>query len=233
MRSFNSITSKSWSHSLLRLRFFLLLSLHLLAFISLVGCKSIPKGESKGPAPRFLNMKWEDARGREIKRATIGDTIKILFEAKNLKESEVLRVEVWESDEKNPYDLVAVLYGEVEEEKISIPWPMSYHLQNKNSTSGKQWEIEGFAEPRYHIKVRTLSRQEFSFQENLLVRGKVDSTILNARTKEPLKNTTYSLKFDDGSSVGGDSDENGGVFHRDVVIGTPTLILEDPPEQKE
>ena len=186
------------------------------------------QGESENisneKSPKISNPRWEDASGRTIAKALVGDEVYLCADVTDIADGATAKINIVEKDGDD--DFVAELSTSVQEGKIRRKWKVVYMADDDDTDSQKELEEKGYTLPEYAFTVECDgTKSEESGQ--LDVTGGLKVQLKENKTNAILKNIKISLKQNDSIYKTLTTDENGCFELMEIPIGEYEIILEN------
>ena len=174
--------------------------------------------------PSVSNPRWEDASGRTIAKALVGDEVYLCADVTDIADGATAKINIVEKDGDD--DFVAELSTSVQEGKIRRKWKVVYMADDDDTDSQKELEEKGYTLPEYAFTVECDgTKSEESGQ--LDVTGGLKVQLKENKTNAILKNIKISLKQNDSIYKTLTTDENGCFELMEIPIGEYEIILEN------
>ena len=158
--------------------------------------------------PTITNPRWEDASGRTIAKALVGDEVFLCADVTDIAEGATATIRIVEKDDDGNDDFVTELSAAIQDGKIRRKWKVVYTEDNDDTDSQKELEEKGYTLPEYAFTVESIGvNSEESGQ--LDVMGWIKARILDKKNKRPVKNMPYKIYYDDGTKETGTTDGEG------------------------
>ena len=100
------------------------------------------QGESENisneKSPKISNPRWEDASGRTIAKALVGDEVYLCADVTDIADGATAKIKVIEKDDDGNDDFVADLSATVQEGKIRCKWKVVYMADDDDTDSRQE-----------------------------------------------------------------------------------------------
>ena len=175
--------------------------------------------------PSIASPRWEDANGKAITKALVGDEVYLCADVTDIADRATATIKVIEKDDDGNDDFVTELSASVQEGKIRRKWKVVYTEDNDDTDSQKELEEKGYTLPEYAFTVECDgTKSEESGQ--LDVRGWILATIRNKESGAPMPNQDYVIYKTDGNIIKGTTDKNGTIDIKNLAFGEYYLSIE-------
>ena len=171
----------------------------------------------------FSNLQWQSDLHEAIDEANIDDTVVISFDAQNIPDGSSVDVEIWEETDGKLTDFIAGLQGTVVNGSVELEWVVKLDMDNKDANYVREIEENYYTIIDYVFVVKydntTISSQ------SLAILAWASYNLVDALTKEPLRNEDFILMAPDGKFMIERTDDKGRAVVRNLrKIGYYTVI---------
>ena len=179
--------------------------------------------EEKNPA--ITNLQWKNADGEPITKALVGDEVTLCADVQDIPDGTSAKIKIVEKDADGQDDDVATLTINVSGGRIECAWKVVYMKDDDDADSQKEKAEKGYTLPEYAFTVECGgATSEESGQ--LDVMGWIRTQFKNKKTGKPLANRKYTIYLLDGSTIKGETDNDGYVVLKDLRHGEYFIIIE-------
>ena len=170
--------------------------------------------------PKIANPRWENASGRTITKALVGDEVYLCADVTDIADGATAKISIVEKDGDGNDDFVTELIAAVQEGKIRRKWKVVYTEDNDDTDSQKELEEKGYTLPEYAFTVEC-DGVESEESGQLDVK---DEIVLTIKSFDELKGKTLKLVWKDGSSkeIPIDSEK---LKISDIFIGSVCMLI--------
>ena len=170
--------------------------------------------------PKIANPRWENASGRTITKALVGDEVYLCADVTDIADGATAKIRIVEKDDDGNDDFVTELSASVQEGKIRRKWKVVYTEDNDDTDSQKELEEKGYTLPEYAFTVEC-DGVESEESGQLDVK---DEIVLTIKSFDELKGKTLKLVWKDGSSkeIPIDSEK---LKISDIFIGSVCMLI--------
>ena len=163
--------------------------------------------------PAITNPRWENADGKQITKALVGDEVTLCADTHNIADGTAATIKIVEKDADGNDDDVATLKATVQNNKIECTWKVVYSADNDDADSKKEQEEKGYTLPEYAFTIECGGETSAESEESpqLDIKDEIEITVSNF---EKLKGKTLKLFWKDGSS-------------KSITIASQKLIVKD------
>ena len=170
--------------------------------------------------PKIANPRWENASGRTITKALVGDEVYLCADVTDIADGATAKISIVEKDDDGNDDFVTELSASVQEGKIRRKWKVVYTEDNDDTDSQKELEEKGYTLPEYAFTVEC-DGVESEESGQLDVK---DEIVLTIKSFDELKGKTLKLVWKDGSSkeIPIDSEK---LKISDIFIGSVCMLI--------
>ena len=177
-------------------------------------------------SPKISNPRWEDASGRTIAKALVGDEVFLCADVTDIADGVSATIRIVEKDGDGNDDFVTELGVAVQEGKIRRKWKVVYMADDDDTDSQKEMEEKGYTLPEYAFTVECDgTKSEESGQ--LDVRGWIKTQYIDKKTGKPLANKKYIIYLLNGDEINGSTDDSGFVLQNDLKAGKYFIDFEE------
>ena len=177
-------------------------------------------------SPKISNPRWEDASGRTIAKALVGDEVFLCADVTEIADGVSATIRIVEKDGDGNDDFVTELGVAVQEGKIRRKWKVVYMADDDDTDSQKEMEEKGYTLPEYAFTVECDgTKSEESGQ--LDVRGWIKTQYIDKKTGKPLANKKYIIYLLNGDEINGSTDDSGFVLQNDLKAGKYFIDFEE------
>ena len=176
--------------------------------------------------PAITNPRWENADGKVITKALVGDEVTLCADTHNIADGTSATIKIVEKDADGNDDDVATLNAAVQNNTIECAWKVVYTADDDDADSKKELEEKGYTLPEYAFTVEC-GGEKSAESGQLDVRGWIRTKFTDKRTRKPLANKKYTVYLLDGSTIKGSTDENGFVDLKELKYGEYFIDFED------
>ena len=177
-------------------------------------------------SPKISNPRWEDASGRTIAKALVGDEVFLCADVTDIADGASAKIKIVEKDDDGNDDFVTELTASVQEGKIRCKWKVVYMADDDDTDSQKEMEEKGYTLPEYAFTVESSGvKSEESGQ--LDVMGWIKTQFINKYNKKPLRNMNYEIRASNGSLTKGKTDKNGFIELGNLKFYKYSIRFED------
>ena len=181
------------------------------------------QGESENisneKSPKISNPRWEDASGRTIAKALVGDEVYLCADVTDIADGATAKINIVEKDGDD--DFVAELSTSVQEGKIRRKWKVIYTEDTDDTESQKEMEEKGYTLPEYAF---TVECDGVESEESGQLDVYADFIAKLTFKGRPMKNYPYVLKLADGSYKTGETNDDGYIIENEIPIGKVQII---------
>ena len=179
----------------------------------------------KQKSPSITSPRWEDANGKAITKALVGDEVFLCADVTDIADGATAKIRIAEKDDDGNDDFVTELSASVQEGKIRRKWKVVYTEDNDDTDSQKELEEKGYTLPEYAFTVECDGVE--SEESGLLdVMGWIRKQIVYRYTNKPMTNLPYKLFTTNGKLVSeGKSDNFGYISVENIKIGKYKLCF--------
>ena len=160
--------------------------------------------------PAITNPRWENADGKPITKALVGDEVTLCADTHNIADGTAATIKIVEKDADGNDDDVATLKATVQNNKIECTWKVVYSADNDDADSKKEQEEKGYTLPEYAFTIEC-GGEKSAESGQLDIKDEIEITVSNF---EKLKGKTLKLFWKDGSS-------------KSITIASQKLIVKD------
>ena len=160
--------------------------------------------------PAITNPRWENADGKQITKALVGDEVTLCADTHNIADGTAATIKIVEKDADGNDDDVATLKATVQNNKIECTWKVVYSADNDDADSKKEQEEKGYTLPEYAFTIEC-GGEKSAESGQLDIKDEIEITVSNF---EKLKGKTLKLFWKDGSS-------------KSITIASQKLIVKD------
>ena len=141
--------------------------------------------------PAITNPRWENADGKAITKALVGDEVYLCADVRDIAEGASATIKIVEKDDDGNDDDVATLSAKVQNNKIECAWKVVYTADDDDADSKKEQEEKGYTLPEYAFSVEC-DDVESEESPQLDVRGWISITF-NEEDAQFLQNAALYL----------------------------------------
>jgi len=172
------------------------------------------------PPIEITNVKWDKKEARR------GDILKLTADVKGVPDGAESEIEIWEHDSDGAHDLITKFPVLVKNKKIETEWEYEYHEDTDDIPTEEELQKYGnhYNPPEYFFRVKV---GEVSADSSLLEFKDWIEFRLIGISGMPLKNKKYKLKFADGTTRSGQTDDGGRISLKDVKPGEYKIEFTD------
>ena len=168
--------------------------------------------------PAITNPRWEDADGKPITKALVGDEVTLCADTHNIADGASATIKIVEKDADGNDDDVATLSAKVQNNKIECAWKVVYTADDDDADSQQEQEEKGYTLPEYAFSVEC-DGEKSAESGQLDVRGWIRTKFTDEQTGELLKNKRYRLYSPDGKTiVDGTTNDEGYIDINDLDL---------------
>lgn len=170
--------------------------------------------------PAISNPHWEDADGKTITKALVGDEVYLCADVTDIDDGATTTIKIIEKDDDGNNDDIDSVSGKVQDGKIKVKWKVKYTEDNDDTESQKEMEEKGYTLPEYAFTVECVGvESEESGQLDIK-----DEIVLTVKNFDELKGKTLKLVWKDGSSkeIPIDSEK---LKISDIFIGFACMLI--------
>ena len=103
--------------------------------------------------PKIANPRWENASGRTITKALVGDEVYLCADVTDIADGATAKISIVEKDDDGNDDFVTELSASVQEGKIRRKWKVVYTEDNDDTDSQQELEEKDYTLPEYTFTV--------------------------------------------------------------------------------
>ena len=103
--------------------------------------------------PKIANPRWENASGRTITKALVGDEVYLCADVTDIADGATAKIRIVEKDDDGNDDFVTELSASVQEGKIRRKWKVVYTEDNDDTDSRQELQEKGYTLPEYAFTV--------------------------------------------------------------------------------
>ena len=169
-------------------------------------------------SPKISNPRWEDASGRTIAKALVGDEVFLCADVTDIADGVSATIRIVEKDGDGNDDFVTELGVAVQEGKIRRKWKVVYMADDDDTDSQKEMEEKGYTLPEYAFTVECGgTKSEESGQLDIM--GWIKTQFRDRRTGKLIANRKYTIYLSDDTIKKGTTDSDGFVYEKDLKHG--------------
>lgn len=158
--------------------------------------------------PAITNPRWENADGKPISKALVGDEVYLCADVRDIAEGTTAKIKIVEKDDDGNDDEVESPNTKVQNGKIKCKWKVVYMEDNDDTESQQEMEEKGYTLPEYAFIVECDGvKSEESPQ--LDVMGWIHRKVVFDKSKKIATNLKYIIEFPDRSTINGTVNKNG------------------------
>jgi hypothetical protein len=172
------------------------------------------------PPVEITNAKWDKKEARR------GDVLKLTADVKGVPDGTEGEIEIWEHDSDGAHDLITKFPVLVKNKKIETEWEYEYHEDTDDIPTEEELQKYGnrYNPPEYFFRLKV---GEVSADSSLLEFKDWIEFRLIGMSGIPLKKKKYKLKFADGTTRSGQTDDGGRISLKDVKPGKYNIEFTD------
>ena len=179
---------------------------------------STEETSSEKKNPSITSPRWEDANGKAITKALVGDEVYLCADVTDIADGTTAKIRIVEKDNDGNDDFVTELTTSVQDGKIRCKWKVIYTEDNDDTDSQKELEEKDYTLPEYAFTAEC-DGIESEESGQLDVRGWIRTQFINKRTGKPIANHKYIIYLFDGTTKTGTTDSEGFVYEKDLKHG--------------
>ena len=160
--------------------------------------------------PAITNPRWEDADGKAITKALVGDEVYLCADVRDIAEGASATIKIVEKDADGNDDEVESPNTKIQNGKIKCKWKVVYMEDNDDTESQQEMEEKGYTLPEYAFTIEC-DGEKSEESPQLDIKDEIEITVSNF---EKLKGKTLKLFWKDGSS-------------KTITIASQKLIVKD------
>ena len=176
--------------------------------------------------PAITNPRWEDADGKAITKALVGDEVYLCADVRDIAEGASATIKIVEKDADGNDDEVESPNTKIQNGKIKCKWKVVYMEDNDDTESQQEMEEKGYTLPEYAFTVECDGEKSAEIGQ-LDVRGGLKVQLKDKKSNIVLKNTKISLMQNDSIYKTLTTDEDGCFELMEIPIGEYEIILEN------
>ena len=168
--------------------------------------------------PAITNPRWENADGKPISKALVGDEVYLCAEVTDIDDGATAKIKIVEKDDDGNDDEVESPNTKIQNGKIKCKWKVVYMEDNDDAESQQEQEEKGYTLPEYAFTVEC-DGEKSAESGQLDVRGWIKAQFKDEQTGELLKNKRYRLYSPDGKTiVDGTTNDEGYIDINDLDL---------------
>ena len=171
--------------------------------------------------PAILNPHWEDADGKTITKALVGDEIYLCTDVTDIDDGATAKIKIIEIDDDGNNDDIDSISGKVQDGKIKVKWKVIYTEDDDDSNSQQEKEEKGYTLPEYAFSVECDGVESEESGQLDVYADFIAKLTFKGR---PMKNYPYVLKLADGSYKTGETNDDGYIIENEIPIGKVQII---------
>ena len=183
------------------------------------------ESKSSEKNPQITNPHWEDADGKAITKALVGDEVYLCAEVTDIANGTTAKIKIVEKDADGNDDDLTVLTDKVHDGKIRCDWKVVYMEDDDDADSEQEKKEKGYTLPEYAFTVEC-DGAESEESEQLDVRGQAKVYIIDKVSREKLSNKIVHIFKNAKEIYTGKTDNNGFFYIKDVDIGYYDIEVE-------
>ena len=183
--------------------------------------QSNTENTSTEKTPKIANPRWEDANGKAITKALVGDEVYLCADVTDIADGTSAKIRIVEKDNDGNDDFVAELSTSVQDGKIRRKWKVVYTEDNDDTDSRQELEKKGYTLPEYAF---TVNCDGVESEESGQLDVYADFIAKLTFKGRPMKNYPYVLKLADGSYKTGETNDDGYIIENEIPIGKVQII---------
>ena len=170
--------------------------------------------------PSVSNPRWEDASGKAISKALVGDEVYLCADVTDIADGATATIRIVEKDDDGNDDFVTELSATVQDGKIRRKWKVVYTEDNDDTDSQQELEEKGYTLPEYAF---TVECDGIESKESGQLDVK-DEIVLTIKNFDELKGKTLKLVWKDGNikEIPIDSEK---LKISDIFIGSVCMLI--------
>ena len=176
--------------------------------------------------PTITNPHWENASGRTIAKALVGDEVYLCADVTDIADGATAKISIVEKDDDGNDDFVTELSAAVQEGKIRRKWKVVYMADDDDTDSQKEMEEKDYTLPEYAFTVEC-NGTESEESGQLDVMGWIKTQYIDKKTGKPLANKKYIIYLLNGDEINGSTDDSGFVLQNDLKAGKYFIDFEE------
>lgn len=176
--------------------------------------------------PAILNPHWEDADGKNITKALVGDEVYLCTDVTDIDDGATATIKIVEKNDDDNNDDIDSVSSKVQDSKIKVKWKVKYTEDNDDTESQQEKNEKGFTLPEYAFTV-DCDGVESDESGKLDVMGGLKVQLKDKNANTLFKNAKVSLKMNDSIYKTLKTDENGYFELIEIPIGKYEIVLEN------
>ena len=147
-------------------------------------------------------------------------------DVRDIAEGASVTIKIVEKGDDGNDDDVATLKAAVQNNKIECTWKVVYTADDDDADSKQEQEEKGYTLPEYAFTVEC-DGVESEESGQLDVLGWIKTQFKDKKTGKPIANRKYTVYLLDGSTIKGNTAENGFVDLKELEYGEYFIDFED------